>query len=266
MCEASQAGPAPTPRRDGPRKFLLGAIPCSSHTIAELLEELRRLLADKSLTPRTILGVNAHIFNLACRDPQLRRCLSAARIITADGMSMVWAARWLGESVPERCNLTESYHAFLADDQMPLNRAVLIGCSQPEAEAAAAQARRTSRHCQVVQACSGYLSDAEYEKWLAQHEDIDFIFLGMGTPRTEHVAELAARVCPRAIVWGIGGGTVRIEAGTMSEAPRAWRRAGLQWLYRLLHNPRALWQRYVLGNPVFLMRVVREKLKRRAGG
>ena len=79
----------------------------------------------------------------------------------------------------------------------------------------------------------------------------------MGTPRTEQVAEAAAEACPGAIVWGIGGGTVRILAGTMREAPRVWRRLGLQWLYRLFHEPRALWQRYLIGNPLFAMRVLK---------
>jgi N-acetylglucosaminyldiphosphoundecaprenol N-acetyl-beta-D-mannosaminyltransferase len=263
MTKACQTELGPGQRSEGPQKFLLGSVACSSHSIAELLQELRQLLADKSLQPRTILGVNAHIYNLACGDRHLRDCLNAARVVTADGISVVWAARWLGKQLAERCNLTDSYHAFLADEQMPRTQAVLIGCSQHEAEAAAARAQQSSRHCRVVQACSGYLSDGEYEKLLAGYGEIDLILLGMGTPRTEHIAALAARVCPTAVVWGIGGGTVRIEAGTMSEAPPAWRRAGLQWLYRLLDSPRLLWRRYVIGNPLFLLRITREKFKSR---
>jgi N-acetylglucosaminyldiphosphoundecaprenol N-acetyl-beta-D-mannosaminyltransferase len=253
------------PGRKGPRKFRLGGVACSSHTIGELLEEVRQLLADKTIQPRTILCVNAHIHNLAWHDPELRRYLDEARIVTADGMSMVWAARWLGEHVAERCNQTEAYHAFLAEEQMPPSRAVLIGCSQAEADAAVARARGRSRHCQVLQGYSGYLSDAGYERVLTQGPEVDIIFLGMGTPRTEQVAQVAARVCPRAIVWGIGGGTVRIEAGSMFEAPPAWRRAGLQWLHRLATSPGSMWRRYLIGLPVFSMHLARTKLRRPRG-
>jgi exopolysaccharide biosynthesis WecB/TagA/CpsF family protein len=75
-------------------------------------------------------------------------------------------------------------------------------------------------------------------------------------------AQLAAEICPEAIVWGIGGGTVRIFAGTMREAPVLWRRLGLQWLYRLLREPRQLWHRYLIGNPLFGLRILKMAWRR----
>jgi exopolysaccharide biosynthesis WecB/TagA/CpsF family protein len=117
---------------------------------------------------------------------------------------------------------------------------------------------RQSTHCRIVETFSGYLAEAQYRKIFSEHREVDFIFLGMGTPKTEQVAAWAAAIAPRAIVWGIGGGTIRIYAGTLKEAPAFLRRLGLQWVYRLIEEPAKLWKRYLIGNPVFFLRILRE--------
>jgi exopolysaccharide biosynthesis WecB/TagA/CpsF family protein len=82
----------------------------------------------------------------------------------------------------------------------------------------------------------------------------------MGTPKTEKISQIASVLCPQAIVWGIGGGTIKIFAGTMKEAPIFWRRNGLQWLYRLSHDPLRLWRRYLIGIPFFIYQICKERL------
>jgi exopolysaccharide biosynthesis WecB/TagA/CpsF family protein len=108
----------------------------------------------------------------------------------------------------------------------------------------------------VIQTFSGFLSDSAYPDLFAQYPNADMILLGLSTPRTQRVAVLAAQACPHAIVWGIGAGTIKIFAGTLQEAPAFWRRVGMQWIYRLAIEPRALWRRYVLGNPLFVARIL----------
>lgn len=245
------------------RRFAFGVTLCSPHSIGDLLAELKLLLTDKSLTPRTILCLNSHIYNLACADARLRQCLSAARIVAADGMAIIWAARFLGHPISERCNMTEAFHAFVKDSTMPPSRGILIGCSPAEAEAAAEKVNRESPHCRIVRTCSGFLSESEYREILTEHAQLDFVFLGMGSPKTEIIAQVAAQSCPPAIVWGIGGGTIRIEAGTMTEAPAVWRRLGLQWLHRLGSEPGDLWRRYLLGNPRFVLRILSRAWRKR---
>jgi N-acetylglucosaminyldiphosphoundecaprenol N-acetyl-beta-D-mannosaminyltransferase len=78
----------------------------------------------------------------------------------------------------------------------------------------------------------------------------------MGTPKSERVLHLASKLCPKAIIWHIGGGTVRFYAGTLKEAPAWMRRSGLQWMHRLALEPRRMWKRYVLGNPLFVWRIL----------
>ena len=89
--------------------------------------------------------------------------------------------------------------------------------------------------------------------------DIDFILLGLSTPRTQRIARIASKQRPDCIVLGIGAGTFKITAGTLKEAPSWMCRSGLQWLYRLLMDPRALWRRYLVGNVLFVLRIIQAR-------
>lgn len=250
-----------------PFTFEMGYSRCSTHTIPQLLSEVRMLLLDKKAQPRTILCVNAHIYNLASSDPSLRQALNAARIVTADGMGIVMAAPLFGKKIPARCNMTEAFRAFLESDQMPDSRGVLLGVTAHDAALATRAIADMSSHCRIVEAESGFCTDEEYERILLEHRDVDFVFVGMGTPKTERICELAKGICPESIVWGIGGGTIRIIAGTLKEAPRMMRRYGLQWLHRLYMEPRVMWWRYLVGNPLFVIRAVAcARRQRKTGG
>ena len=213
------------------------------------------------MQPRCILDLNAHSYNLAVENERLRRVLNAARVVTADGMGIVWAARLFGARIPERCNSTEAFRAFLLDSSMPPSTARLVGCTEEDGRAAAAAINGMSRHCRITASVSGFLDENAYREILKDVRE-DFLLLGLSTPRTQYVAEIAAEVCPGAIVWGMGAGTIKIFAGTMNEAPVFWRRSGLQWLYRLFEDPKNLWRRYLVGNPLFVARILKAWLGR----
>lgn len=240
-----------------PNDFKLGDIKCSTHTISQELEEIRLLLKNKSLQPRTLLTINAHIYNTAYSDSTLRKIFNSARLVTADGMSILWASQLLKKTIPERCNATEAFRAFLLAPDMPKSTGILIGCAEDEAIKAATNMENFSTHCRIKKTYSGYRNVENYKQIFSSLKNIDFIFLGMGTPKTEKIAKLANEINPQAIVWHIGGGTIKIFAGTMKEAPIFWRRSGLQWLHRLISTPLSLWRRYLIGNPLFIYRILK---------
>ena len=246
-----------------PYSFQFGHVKCNTHTIPELLEELRTLLNNPSLRPRGIRAINAHIFNLAAYDDELREILNASRIVVADGMAIVWAAHLFGGRLTERCNMTESFRAFLAEETMPKSKAILVGCRQEEVNLAADNIMKASVHCAITRAICGFADDSEYVKVFSQSPEIDLILIGMGTPRSERLAMVAAELCPNAIVWHVGGGTIRIFAGSEKEAPKWCRQIGIQWVYRLCIDPKQMWNRYLLGNPKFIKLVLWEAIKRR---
>ena len=86
------------------------------------------------------------------------------------------------------------------------------------------------------------------------------LFIGMGTPTQEkwiaaHRGELEVPV-----VWAVGA-LFDFVAGVQPRGPRWMLDNGLEWLYRLCSDPRRLWHRYLIGNPLFLARVIRQRLR-----
>lgn len=251
----------PEPKYTSTAELMMGEIRCSTHTIEQFVEEVRHLLLNRDEWPRTLLCVNAHIFNLACKDKFLQDELRRARVVSADGMSIVWCSHLFKTPVPNRCNMTEAFSHFLQTNDMPATRAVLVGLEPHEAEVAARAMEARSSHLKIVEICSGYLSEAEYREYFSRLSDVDLILVGMGTPRTEIVCSIATQARPECVVWGIGAGTIRIFSGTMREAPVILRRIGLQWLHRLCCEPGHLWRRYIFGNPLFLYRMFKLSLR-----
>lgn len=244
-----------------PYDFNYGILKCSTHSKAQLILEIKTLLADKNIRPRIINCVNAHIYNMAAIDPCLREKLNASRIIAADGMSIVWTARLFGGKIPERCNMTEAFRIFLAEPNMPETKAVLFGGKDNEVQIAADAITNSSSHCRVIRAVSGYLDDDCYTDILEELQDVDLILIGMGTPKSEQIADLASRMCPQAVTWHIGGGTILFYAGVVREAPTWLRVAGLQWLHRLCLEPRRMWKRYIIGNLKFICLITKKFLR-----
>lgn len=211
---------------------------------------------DPEDTPRTINCLNAHIFNLAWESRSLAQILNESRIVAADGMSIVWTS-WLFKSkLKERCNMTEVFREFAEDGTFPKSRAILVGGDEKMASAATAKINSTCLHTEVIDALSGYLTEKDYEDYFRQCEEVDFVFVGMGTPRSEELSKLISAIKPQVIVWHIGGGTILFLTDQLQEAPKWMRRNGLQWLHRLLTEPRRMWKRYLLGNILFLVRIM----------
>ena len=242
---------------------MLGPVRCSRHSVSELLAEIRFLLRSPDARPRSIYCLNANVFNLAWSSPGLARCLNGFRIVTADGMAVVWAGRMLRQPMRERCNMTESFREFLEDRSFPPSTAILIGGDEVMAARAADAINAAGGHLRVTRALSGYRPIADYPALIRELPSPDFILIGMGTPRSEELGACLAAEFPRPILWHIGGGTVQFYAGCLREAPAWMRSAGLQWLHRLLLEPGRMWRRYLLGNPLFAWRILRIALSRR---
>ncbi len=238
----------------------LGPVKCSRHTVSGLVFEFpRSARIPESLQPRVINCLNAHIFNWRGTMPSLADAINQSRIVVADGMSIVWALRLQGCVARERCNMTEAYYAFLHEHTTP-TRAVLIGGTQDIAKQASQRIVSLCPAIQIVDVISGYLPIETYPARLKESGSVDVVFLGLGSPKTDLLSVVISKEFPGTIVWHIGGGTILYLADQLPEAPVWARRLGLQWAQRLCTEPRRLWKRYLIGNPLFLWRVLKQRL------
>lgn len=236
----------------------VGGLRCSLVRIPELVERVGAALAGDRDDPRplSVLCVNAHVFNLAWDDADLRARLNAADLLALDGMSMVWASRRAGGGEVERCNMTEALRAFVTSSRVPARRALLIGLDAASAERAGAALDALDGAVRVADVLDGYRDLDAYRDAVAGG-DHDLVLVGCGTPRSEAIVEALVETGGPAVVWHVGGGTLHFLAGNQVEAPAWMRRTGTQWVHRLATQPGQMWRRYLVGNPRFALRVLR---------
>ena len=137
-------------------------------------------------------------------------------------------------------------------------------CLADEAERAAGMFREWAPGLKIVYTHHGFLDDpAAVEVGRAiEAADPDLVLVGMGAPRQEARALAWAGEGPARVWWCVGA-LFEYYAGSRRRAPAWVRRAGMEWAVRLALEPRRLWRRYLLGNPLFIFRVIR---RRKPGG
>jgi N-acetylglucosaminyldiphosphoundecaprenol N-acetyl-beta-D-mannosaminyltransferase len=210
--------------------------------------------AARSGPRQTILYVNAHCMNVQDRDPIYRRILAAADVVYCDGMGIVLAARLAGQEIPERmtgADWIQDLCRTAVEHDLSLS---FLGGTEEAVHGAAAALRRRYPGLRILGERGGY--DVGPEAIAAINEQRpDILLVGMGVPIQEkwvdrHRAELDVPV-----VWAVGG-LFDVVSGGVPRGPRWMTQHGLEWLFRLLVEPRRLGRRYLLGNPRFLWRVV----------
>lgn len=211
--------------------------------------------------------VNAHCVNVAAGDERyaatMRNFLSLP-----DGIGVDLGSRMLfGEPFPENLNGTD-FVPFVLERAARDLRVALIGGEPGIVETAAERlAERFPRH-RFLPIQHGYFSAGEATEAvlaLLRLVQADIVLVGLGVPRQENfIAEtITAREVPVAIAVGA---FLDFSAGKVPRAPPAVRRMRSEWLWRLALEPRRLAQRYVAGNPAFLLRMARQWLGRRPSG
>lgn len=196
------------------------------------------------------------------RDAQFRRAYEAADLVVADGMPLVWSADWLGEALPERVAGIDLLHGLCGLSAQAGYRCYLLG-AQAEVNARAREnlvaAYPPLRICGTH---SGYFAlDLPVVEAINQAK-AQVLFVGMGSPRQELWLgrNWAGLNCRLALTVG---GAFDVIAGKLTRAPVALQKIGLEWLWRLLQEPRRLGWRYLIEGRKFLPLLWREWRGRR---
>jgi N-acetylglucosaminyldiphosphoundecaprenol N-acetyl-beta-D-mannosaminyltransferase len=232
-------------------------------TVVELHAEIVRLLRGGRLG--LVLNVNAHCLNLCYRDRVLRDSLNGADVVFCDGVGVMLAARILGGRIPARITYAAwiwQLADFAAAEGLSL---YFLGARPGVAQEAARRLRERFPGLRIVGVRHGYFDhsagSAENEAVLEEINAAapDILLVGLGMPLqerwlTENRQRLDAGVALSC------GAVFDYTSRRVSRGPRLLTEGGFEWLARLLREPRRLWRRYLLGNPLFLLRVVRQLL------
>lgn len=210
--------------------------------------------------------INAHSFNTAQKDELFAEALKNGDYLIPDGASIVKACRWLNaKSQPkERIAGWDLFEFEMERLNRKGGRCMFMGSSPKVLGLIVKKAKVVYPNIEVVTYSPPYKPEfTEEENGAIVHAineaDPDLLWIGMTAPKQEkwtysHWDELKIRCHVGTI-----GAVFDFFAGTYQRAPSWWQEHSLEWLYRLLKEPRRMWRRYVIGNPLFLMNVRREK-------
>ncbi|HDS1681432.1 TPA: WecB/TagA/CpsF family glycosyltransferase [Pseudomonas putida] len=222
------------------------------HLVEDAAGEQQLLASLCSAQQPTVLGfVNAHAMNLVAGKADYCQALASADVLLRDGAGMAILLRRLGLAPGLNMNGTDFIPKLLA--AFNGRRVAFWGTREPFlSEAAQRCEARYGVH--VVSRHDGFAQVDTY-LGLAQQQQPALIVLGMGMPKQEQVAaRLATLGYPCLIV--CGGAIVDFLGGKVTRAPHWVRRLNGEWIFRLLKEPKRLFTRYVLGNPLFLLRAL----------
>jgi N-acetylglucosaminyldiphosphoundecaprenol N-acetyl-beta-D-mannosaminyltransferase len=232
-------------------------LPVGAYTMPSLLAQLQELLAAPGCA--AAYGVNAYVFNLIYQHPDFLAALRRADCLYADGASLRLAARMLGGNIPEKLTTTDIWPHWCELAAAQGLRFFLLGGEPGLAERARDRAMRQYPGLQIVGTHHGFFQLGDGSVVAAVNAvRPDILWVGMGDPRQVLWVERWRGQLQAGLALTCGG-MFKIVAGELERLPEKWRRRGLEWLYRLWQEPRT-WRRYLLGLPLFGLRVLAQRL------
>lgn len=213
--------------------------------------------------PAFVAHANVHTVNLARGDDGYRRILRSADIVLNDGKGVMLGARLLGSNFPEDLNGNAMTPLVVERAAMRGWPTFLLGAQPGVAESLAEVLRARHPELQIVGAHHGHFGPTGEDAVVAQIRSAGtgLLLVGMGNPHQERF--LARRLRETGARVGIGvGAYFDFVTGNMPRAPRWMNESGLEWLFRLVQEPERMWRRYLLGNPAFVARVLRQRFAR----
>ncbi|WP_240610752.1 WecB/TagA/CpsF family glycosyltransferase [Ammonifex thiophilus] len=211
-----------------------------------------------------ILTLNPEFLFRAQKERDLLEIAWRASLVTADGVGILWAARQLGFSLPERVAGIDLMVALCRRAAAEGLRVYFLGGRPGVAEEAAQKLLQRFPSLKVAGTQHGYFTPAEEPEVLerVRRASPHFLFVGLGSPRQERWIDRHKEELGVPILMGVGG-SFDVLSGRVKRAPLWWQKMGLEWLWRLINEPRRLGRMTSL--PRFAWRVWRSR-KGKSGG
>ncbi|KDC49485.1 WecB/TagA/CpsF family glycosyltransferase [Pseudoalteromonas fuliginea] len=237
---------------------LLGC-PIDITSMDETVSVIKELLREGVFTQHVVVNV-AKLVNMRA-DKALKESVEGCDIINIDGMGVVLGARLCGYDVPERVAGVDLFHNLLnmsAIEEFPV---FLLGATDDIVSKTVQKVKEQNPDLIIAGYHHGYFWDDEeaiVEK--IKQSGAKLLFVAITSPKKENFINKWQDKLGVSFVMGVGG-TFDVVAGKVKRAPLWMQRYGLEWLYRVIQEPRRMWKRYLVTNCKFAWLLFKEKLK-----
>lgn len=205
---------------------------------------------------------NPEIVMAAKGDASLRAALSGAELVLADGVGITKAAAMLGTPLKSRVPGIDFASNVISRLAQRGGSVYLLGAKPLVAEAAAEKLTQTYPGIVIAGTNDGYFTDDAPVIEKVNAASPDFLMVCLGSPKQELWMSANAGRLSCGLMAGLGG-SLDVLAGNVQRAPETWRRLGLEWLYRVIKEPKRLGR--VMKLPAFVLEAAAEGRRRRHG-
>lgn len=208
------------------------------------------------------IGTVHGVMNCRRWDEQLR-IFNGAGMVTPDGMPLVWLGRATNPGTT-RVYGPDLMLAVMARSAATGQRHFFYGGAPGVGERLVARLRQKFPEAHLVGTLEPPFAPVEELASAAVAETInrakpDIVWVGIGSPKQEQWMALMRQLLEAPVLVGVGA-AFDFHSGTVAQAPGWMQRRGLEWLFRLVNDPRRLWRRYLIDNPWFLFAITLQRL------
>jgi len=207
--------------------------------------------------------VNPDCLNQAVKDSEYCAALSAMSHIFADGIGLQIGSRILGSQFKANVNGTDLFPLLcqIADEQ---NLSIFLLGGRDEIAASTSQWCNTHYpNLRIAGTHHGYFDISETDNVIqyVNASKADILLVAFGVPYQELWLTRHVETLNPLVQIGVGG-LFDFYSGRIARSPRWMQEIGMEWVWRLMQEPKRMWRRYVIGNPLFLIRILRQRLRR----
>lgn len=239
-----------------PRVNILG-VGISAVNLQQAVEEIDRWIANRA--PQYVNVCAVHTVMECQRDPRLRRIVNASGLSTPDGMPLVWLSALSGHKHVSRVYGPDLMLAVCERAQATGRRQFFYGGAPGVADRLVRNLKARYPRLEIAgtHAPPYRLADAEEDREVLDRINAaapDIIWVGLGTPKQDYWVARHRALLDAPVLIAVGA-AFDFHAGLLPQAPGWMQRIGLEWLFRLVQEPRRLAFRYLVYNPWFVLKV-----------
>ena len=213
--------------------------------------------------PLHLIGVNADKINELNSNERLKQIVNSCGVINADGASVVLASKFLGKPLPERVAGIDLMMKLIDLSEKKRYSIYLLGAKQHVVEKTANVLKDKYTNLNIVGVHDGYFKERDWDTLAIDIKKscADFVFVGITSPLKEYLVEYLQDRGINSVFMGVGG-SFDVISGEIARAPKWMQRLNLEWLFRVIQEPKRLFKRYFFGNAMFIKAVFLEKCKK----
>jgi N-acetylglucosaminyldiphosphoundecaprenol N-acetyl-beta-D-mannosaminyltransferase len=242
-------------------KLELFGIPFDNLTSDEALARVDEFAL--STGTKVMTAINAAKVVSIQQNHDQRRAVRESDLVLADGVPVVWASRLAGKPLKQRVAGCDFFQEVVRHGQPRGYRFFLLGGRPDVVEKVKEVLEQRHPGVQIVGWRDGYFSIDDEKRVVDEinRSKATILFLGFSSPKKEEfVLRNRHRLETVRFIQGVGG-SFDIVAGVTKRAPEWMQGLGLEWLYRLMQEPRRMWRRYLVTNTLFVWLTIRELLR-----